>query len=212
MNPWVFVPVVMLMVIAIFLIWNWNLDRVSSRGFKGMPALELALARAQAAEHSLRMAASASLPALSEAEPAWVRPTTDVAMLGQEVSAAALQALAELELLTMRYLAQIAEWMGYAVRYGGLRADDRFFTYTTNLADRIEHIAQYALEGVPALARTTMLIDDVLFMRNLSVCFREVSWTAGARPSDAALVALLDRLASVVDECTVASTTPPPDV
>lgn len=206
MNAWTFVSAVVVVLIAFFLIWIQSLGGAASRRTAEASTTAPVMVEVHPADSPQRVSvALPDLSDLSEAEPGWARPANEALMRGQEVSVAALQTVAELELLTMRYLAQIGEWMGYAAKYGALRADERFFVYTTKLADRVEHVAQYALEGVPALARVSMLIDDVLFMRNLSVCFHPVWWTKGARPDDAALVALLDRLAAVMNESVTAT-------
>lgn len=67
------------------------------------------------------------------------------------------------EMLTIRYLCQLVEVLAHGARQDGAstgRCHD-ILTQISRLADRSEHIAQYALEGQDAGTRVECLADDL---------------------------------------------------
>ncbi|APA90287.1 hypothetical protein BJG93_34820 (plasmid) [Paraburkholderia sprentiae WSM5005] len=83
--------------------------------------------------------------------------------------------LEKLVLEVVRALAQTIEsingWLAAGVGLDG--ANYRTLTTASKLADRIEHIAQYALEGVDDAAQRRYLRDDIEFLSAFLTEYRD---------------------------------------
>lgn len=113
--------------------------------------------------------------------------------------------LGQCELFVIRYLAQVAEKLSHglttfgSVRFGRERdAQDAI----KRLCDQIEHVAQYALEGLPESARATFLAKDIEALTFVLTEFEGDMPAAGDAPNVEDLALLLAGLHRVADQPT----------